>query len=81
MSQDDYHKEMQDAEMQLLQDKLSVAGLEPSERQKINNQLLDMEIKMRDELEKKRRSANKKLKRKERKPQNRRSQLVNANIN
>lgn len=53
MSQDDYHKEMQDAEMQLLQDKLSVAGLEPSERQKINNQLLDMEIKMRDELEKK----------------------------
>lgn len=53
MSQDDYHKEMQDAEMQLLQDKLSVAGLEPFERQKINNQLLDMEIKMRDELEKK----------------------------
>lgn len=53
MSQDDYHKEMKDAEMQLLQDKLSVAGLEPSERQKINNQLLDMEIKMRDELEKK----------------------------
>lgn len=53
MSQDDYHKEMQDAEMQLLQGKLSVAGLEPSERQKINNQLLDMEIKMRDELEKK----------------------------
>lgn len=53
MSQEDYHKEMQDAEMQLLQDKLSVAGLEPSERQKINNQLLDMEIKMRDELEKK----------------------------
>lgn len=53
MSQDDYHKEMQDAEMQLLQDKLSVTGLEPSERQKINNQLLDMEIKMRDELEKK----------------------------
>lgn len=53
MSQDDYHKEMQDAETQLLQDKLSVAGLEPSERQKINNQLLDMEIKMRDELEKK----------------------------
>lgn len=53
MSQDDYNKEMQDAEMQLLQDKLSVAGLEPSERQKINNQLLDMEIKMRDELDKK----------------------------
>lgn len=53
MSQEDYHKEMQDAEMQLLQDKLSVAGLELSERQKINNQLLDMEIKMRDELEKK----------------------------
>jgi len=50
MTQEEYNKQMRDAEMQLLNDKLKVKGLEPSEIQRINDQILDAEIKTRDEL-------------------------------
>ena len=50
MTQEEYHKQMRDAEIQLLNDKLKVKGLEPSEIQRINDQILDAEIKARDEL-------------------------------
>ena len=50
MTQEDYNKQMRDAEIQLLNDKLKVKGLEPSEIQRINDQILDAEIKARDEL-------------------------------
>ena len=49
MTQEEYNKQMRDAEMQLLDDKLKVKGLEPSEIQRINDQILDAEIKARDE--------------------------------
>lgn len=52
MTQDEYNKQIRDAEMQLLSDKLKVKGLEPDEIRRINNQILDAEIKMRDELRK-----------------------------
>lgn len=50
MTQEEYNKQMRDAEIQLLNDKLKVEGLEPSEIQRINDQILDAEIKARDEL-------------------------------
>lgn len=50
MTQEEYNKQMRDAEIQLLNDKLKVKGLEPSEIQRINDQILDAEIKTRDEL-------------------------------
>lgn len=50
MTQEEYNKQIRDAEMQLLNDKLKVKGLEPSEIQRINDQILDAEIKARDEL-------------------------------
>lgn len=50
MTQEEYNKQMRDAEIQLLNDKLKVKGLEPSEIQRINGQILDAEIKARDEL-------------------------------
>ena len=50
MTQEEYNKQMRDAEMQLLNDKLKVKGLETSEIQRINDQILDAEIKARDEL-------------------------------
>lgn len=50
MTQEEYNKQMRDAEMQLLNDKPKVKGLEPSEIQRINDQILDAEIKARDEL-------------------------------
>lgn len=50
MTQEEYNKQMRNAEMQLLNDKLKVKGLEPSEIQRINDQILDAEIKARDEL-------------------------------
>lgn len=50
MTQEEYNKQMRDAEMQLLNDKLKVKGLEPSKIQRINDQILDAEIKARDEL-------------------------------
>lgn len=50
MTQEEYNKQMWDAEIQLLNDKLKVKGLEPSEIQRINDQILDAEIKARDEL-------------------------------
>lgn len=50
MTQEEYNKQMRDAEIQLFNDKLKVKGLEPSEIQRINDQILDAEIKARDEL-------------------------------
>lgn len=50
MTQEEYNKQIRDAEIQLLNDKLKVKGLEPSEIQRINDQILDAEIKARDEL-------------------------------
>lgn len=50
MTQEEYNKQMRDAEIQLLNDKLKAKGLEPSEIQRINDQILDAEIKARDEL-------------------------------
>ena len=50
MTQEEYNKQMRDAEIQLLNDKLKVKGLEPSEIQRINDQILDAEIKARDEV-------------------------------
>lgn len=50
MTQEEYNKQMRDAEIQLLNDKLKVKGLEPSEIQRINDRILDAEIKARDEL-------------------------------
>lgn len=50
MTQEEYNKQMRDTEIQLLNDKLKVKGLEPSEIQRINDQILDAEIKARDEL-------------------------------
>ena len=50
MTQEEYNKQMRDAEIQLLNDKLKVKGLEPSEIQRINDQILDAEIKASDEL-------------------------------
>lgn len=52
MTQEEYNKQMRDANLQLLNDKLKVKGLEPSEIQRINDQILDAEIKARDELRK-----------------------------
>ena len=52
ITQDEYNKQIRDAEMQLLSDKLRVKGLEPDEIRRINDQILDAEIKMRDELRK-----------------------------
>lgn len=52
MTQAEYNRQMQDAELALLNDKLRVAGLEPKERQQIADQILDIEIKLRDDLRK-----------------------------
>lgn len=52
MTQEEYNRQMHDAEIQQLNDKLKVKGLEPSEIQRINDQILDAEIKARDELRK-----------------------------
>lgn len=52
MTQEEYNRQMHDAEIQLLNDKLKVKGVEPSEIQRINDQILDAEIKARDELRK-----------------------------
>lgn len=50
MTQADYNKLIQDAELQLLNEKLKVMGLEESQRQQINDRILDMQIKQREEL-------------------------------
>ncbi|MDO3389996.1 phage tail tape measure protein [Bacteroides sp. ET489] len=52
MTQTEYNRQMQDAELALLNDKLRVAGLEPKERQQIADQILDTQIKLRDDLHK-----------------------------
>lgn len=48
MTQEQYSEQMQQAEMQLLNDKLTVARLEPKECQQIADQILDIEIKMKE---------------------------------
>ncbi len=52
MTQAEYNKQMQEAELALLNDKLRVSGLEPKERQQIADQVLNTQIKMRDDLRK-----------------------------
>ena len=52
MTQTEYNKLIQDAELQLLNDKLKVMGLEESQRQQIKGKILDMQIKQREELRK-----------------------------
>lgn len=52
LTQAEYNRQMQDAELALLNDKLRVAGLEPKERQQIADLILDTQIKLRDELRK-----------------------------
>lgn len=50
MTQDEYNNRMLQAELKLLQDKLSVAGLEPEEQQKLMDQVLDARIKLRNAM-------------------------------
>ncbi len=50
MTTKQYNQEMQQAQLDLLNEKMKVAGIEPKEREKINQQLLDLQIKLRDEL-------------------------------
>lgn len=52
MTQEEYNRQIQDAEIQLLNNKLKVVGLEPTERQQINDQILNAQIKLKDELRK-----------------------------
>lgn len=64
MTQEEYNQRMIQAELKLLQDKLSVAGLEPKEQQKIMDQVLDARIKLRNamvEQEKKEADEKKKI--------------------
>ena len=49
MTQSEYNKRIQDAELQLLNEKLKVMGLEESQRQQLYDRLLDMQIKQRDD--------------------------------
>ena len=50
ITQEDYNKQMEQAELDLLKAKLKVLGLEPDERMKINDQVLDMQVKLKDKL-------------------------------
>ena len=50
MTQKQYNREMQQAEMELLQEKMAIAGIEPKARQEIANKLLDLQINLRNEL-------------------------------
>lgn len=50
MTQDEYNNRILQAELKLLQDKLSIAGLEPEEQQKIMDQVLDARIKLRNAM-------------------------------
>lgn len=50
MTQDEYNNRMLQAELKLLQDKLSIVGLEPEEQQKIMDQVLDARIKLRNAM-------------------------------
>lgn len=52
MTQAEYYKLMQKEELALLNDKLKIAGLEPKERQQLKDKILDIEIKLRDDLRK-----------------------------
>lgn len=50
MTTKQYNQEMQQAQLDLLNEKMKVADIEPKEREKINQQILDLQIKLRDEL-------------------------------
>ena len=50
MTQSEYNKRIQDAEVQLLNEKLKVMGLDEAQRQRFNERLLDIQLKQRDEL-------------------------------
>lgn len=52
MTQAEYYKLMQKEELAFLNDKLKIAGLEPKERQQLKDKILDIEIKLRDDLRK-----------------------------
>lgn len=52
MTQEEYNRQMREADLQLLNDKLKAKGVTPAEIQRINDQILDAEIKARDELHK-----------------------------
>ena len=48
MTQTEYNKLIQEAELQLLNDKLNVMGLEESKRQQLSERILDIQIKQRE---------------------------------
>ena len=52
MTREEYNRQMHEADLQLLNDKLKAKGVTPAEIQRINDQILDAEIKARDELHK-----------------------------
>ncbi len=52
MTQEEYNRQIQAAELKLLNDKLEVAGLEPEKRQQIEDQILNAQIKAREALRK-----------------------------
>ena len=52
MTQSEYNKLIQDAELQLLNEKLKIMGLEESKRQQLNDRLLDIQIRQREEVRK-----------------------------
>lgn len=49
MSQEQYNHEVQQAELQLLDQKLAVMGVEESKRKELNNKLLDLQMKLKDQ--------------------------------
>lgn len=50
MTQEQYSEQMQQAEMQLLNDKMTIAVLEPELRKEIADKVLDIQIKMREKV-------------------------------
>lgn len=50
MTQEQYSEQMQQAEMQLLNDKMAIAVLEPELRKEIADKVLDIQIKMREKV-------------------------------
>lgn len=69
-TQDDFNKQMEQLELDQLEDKLKIAGLEPKEREAVLQQVLDVKIKMMEkmkELDQKKIEDDKKLKEQEKK--------------
>lgn len=48
MSQSEYSQQIQEAELSLLNEKLKIIGMESTERQRINDQILNIQIKMKE---------------------------------